>query len=95
MTARRVAAQIDAASPRLTVIHNGCEVDMLVVTRRRTAELYAFTCQKRLSRIHRKMLLSPMPGLLVSLAVEAGQSVKGRRAIGGCRGDEDGEHLEG
>lgn len=71
---KEVAAQIDVASPRLTVIHNGCEVDMLVVTRR-TAELFGYMPEKVVADTS-KMLLSPMPGLLVSLAVEAGQSVK-------------------
>ena len=71
---KAIAAQIDTVSPRLTVIHKGCEVDMLVVSRR-TAELFVHMPEKVVADTS-KMLLSPMPGLLVSLAVEAGQSVK-------------------
>ena len=39
-----------------------------------------------------RFLLSPMPGLLVEVAVEAGQEVKAGRAAGRDRGDEDAEH---
>ena len=39
-----------------------------------------------------RFLLSPMPGLLVEVAVEAGPGGARRRAAGRDRGDEDGEH---
>jgi propionyl-CoA carboxylase alpha chain len=69
-----VTLQIDRAGPRLRLTHGGVTVDCLVL-RPRVAELNAlmpFKAPPDLSRF----LLSPMPGLLVSVAVEVGQEVK-------------------
>ena len=69
-----VTLQIDRAGPRLRLTHGGVTVDCLAL-RPRVAELNAlmpFKAPPDLSRF----LLSPMPGLLVSVAVEVGQEVK-------------------
>jgi propionyl-CoA carboxylase alpha chain len=56
------------------LIHSGAEVDVLVLSPR-VAELYALMPEK-VAPDTSMYLLSPMPGLLVSLAVEVGQNVK-------------------
>jgi propionyl-CoA carboxylase alpha chain len=54
--------------------HGRAQVDLLVVPPR-AAELAALMPEKRAPDLS-KFLLSPMPGLLVSLAVTTGQDVK-------------------
>ena len=66
--------QIDRKEPRLSVSYAGAAIDALVVTPR-ASELAAKMPYKAPPDLS-KFLLSPMPGLLVSLAVEAGQEVK-------------------
>jgi propionyl-CoA carboxylase alpha chain len=58
----------------LRIIHNGTRLDAMVLTPR-TAELHAlmpFKAPPDMSRF----LLSPMPGLLVDVAVQPGQKVQ-------------------
>jgi propionyl-CoA carboxylase alpha chain len=65
--------QIDRDGPGLTVSHGGAAL-MVKVLNPRTAELLARMPEKRPPDLSR-LLLSPMPGLLVSLAVSEGQQV--------------------
>ena len=58
----------------LRVAHNGTQVDVLVLSRR-AAELYALMPYKAPPDMSR-FVLSPMPGLLVEVAVQAGQKVQ-------------------
>jgi propionyl-CoA carboxylase alpha chain len=63
----------------LRIVHNGTRLDALVLTPR-TAELHAlmpFKAPPDLSRF----LLSPMPGLLVDVAVQPGQKVQAGERI--------------
>lgn len=63
----------------LRIVHNGTRLDALVLTPR-TAELHRlmpFKAPPDLSRF----LLSPMPGLLVDVAVQAGQKVQAGERI--------------
>jgi propionyl-CoA carboxylase alpha chain len=71
---RSVTVQIDRRGPTYRLTHGGAEVDALVV-RPRVAELAARMPEKAPPDLSR-LLLSPMPGLLVRLAVEEGQEVK-------------------
>ena len=56
------------------VQHNGCRMDMLVGTPR-MAELYRLMPYKAPPDMSR-YVLSPMPGLLVDIAVQPGQKVQ-------------------
>jgi propionyl-CoA carboxylase alpha chain len=58
----------------LRVSHRGRRLDLLVLSPR-AAELYALMPHKALPDMSR-FVLSPMPGLLVELAVQPGQSVQ-------------------
>ncbi|WP_282606957.1 acetyl/propionyl/methylcrotonyl-CoA carboxylase subunit alpha [Pelagibius sp. Alg239-R121] len=69
-----VTVQIDRVGPRLSLTHAGVTLDALVL-RPHVAALNAVMPIKAPPDLS-KFLLSPMPGLLVSLAVEVGQSVK-------------------
>ena len=71
---RPVTVQIDRRGPFLRLSHGGAEVEALVL-RPRVAELAARMPAKQAPDLSR-YLLSPMPGLLVKVAVEAGQEVK-------------------
>ncbi|MCH6588223.1 MAG: biotin/lipoyl-binding protein [Proteobacteria bacterium] len=71
---RPVTVQIDRRGPWLRLSHGGAEVEALVL-RPRVAELAARMPAKQAPDLSR-YLLSPMPGLLVKVAVEAGQEVK-------------------
>jgi len=71
---RSVTVQIDRRGPTYRLTHGGADVDALVV-RPRVAELAARMPEKAPPDLSR-LLLSPMPGLLVRLAVEEGQEVK-------------------
>ena len=71
-------AQVDRGTPKsplsLRVQHNGTRMDLMVISRR-MAELHAlmpFTAPPDMS----KYVLSPMPGLLVDVAVQVGQMVQ-------------------
>ena len=71
-------AQVERGTPKnplaLRVQHNGTRIDVLVMTAR-VAELYALMPYKAPPDLTR-FVLSPMPGLLVELAVSAGQKVQ-------------------
>ncbi len=69
-----VTVQIDREGPRLHLTHGGFAVEALVL-RPHTAELARRMPKKQPPDLS-KYLLSPMPGLLVSLAVAEGQEVK-------------------
>jgi propionyl-CoA carboxylase alpha chain len=71
---RAVTVQVDRRGPSYRLTHGGAEVEALVV-RPRVAELAARMPAKASPDLSR-LLLSPMPGLLVRLAVEEGQEVK-------------------
>jgi propionyl-CoA carboxylase alpha chain len=71
-------AQVERGTPKnplaLRVQHNGCRIDVLVVSER-MATLHAlmpFKAPPDMSRY----VLSPMPGLLVDVAVQVGQKVQ-------------------
>ena len=74
VSGQEVTVQIDRSGPRLRLTHGGFEVEALVL-RPRTAELARRMPKKQPPDLS-KYLLSPMPGLLVSLAVAEGQEVK-------------------
>ena len=57
----------------IRVSHNGTQIDALVLSRR-AAELYALMAYKAPPDMSR-FVLSPMPGLLVEVAVQIGQKV--------------------
>ena len=71
-------AQVERGSPKnplvLTLQHNGTRMDVLVLAPR-AAELYALMPFKAAPDMSR-FVLSPMPGLLVDLAVTPGQKVQ-------------------
>ncbi|WP_119168322.1 acetyl-CoA carboxylase biotin carboxylase subunit [Algihabitans albus] len=69
-----ITVQVDAAGPRWKLTHDGGTVDVLVLRPRlaELAELMPVKVPPDMSRF----LLSPMPGLLVSLAVTEGQEIK-------------------
>ena len=69
-----VAVQVDAVGSGWRLIHEGGQADALVLTPRQ-AELYALMPVKAAPDTS-KFLLSPMPGLLASIAVSEGQEVK-------------------
>ncbi len=71
---RPITVQIDRCGPGLILSHGGAEVEALVL-RPHVAALAARMPAKEPPDLSR-FLLSPMPGLLVKLAVEAGQEVK-------------------
>ena len=69
-----VAVQVDRLGIAWRLAHAGNQADVLVLTRR-AAALHRLMPHKEPPDMS-KYLLSPMPGLLVSLAVQAGQEVK-------------------
>jgi propionyl-CoA carboxylase alpha chain len=69
-----LTAQVDRKGTVWRMIRAGAAIEMRVVTRR-TAELVRLTPVKKPPDLS-KYLLSPMPGLLVRLAVVEGQDVK-------------------
>ena len=71
---QQVVVQIDALASGWRLINEGGQAEALVLTPRQ-AELYALMPVKAAPDTS-KFLLSPMPGLLVSLAVKAGQPVQ-------------------
>ncbi|MCF8480992.1 MAG: acetyl/propionyl/methylcrotonyl-CoA carboxylase subunit alpha [Rhodospirillum sp.] len=71
---RPVVVQIDREGVGYRLFHAGTQDHALVLTE--TAAKYAALMPKKEAPDMSKFLLSPMPGLLVSLAVEEGQEVK-------------------
>ncbi|MGH6960299.1 MAG: biotin/lipoyl-containing protein, partial [Dongiaceae bacterium] len=71
---RAVSVQVERHGVGYRLSHDGVQVDLQVLTPR-AAKLAALMPVKRAPDMS-KFLLSPMPGLLVSLAVAAGQEVK-------------------
>jgi propionyl-CoA carboxylase alpha chain len=69
-----IVVQVDAHGSGLRLSHAGGQADALVLTERQ-AELYQ-TMPVKAAPDTSKFLLSPMPGLLVSVAVKEGQDVK-------------------
>lgn len=69
-----VCIQIDVVGSSLRMFHRGAQKEALVVTAR-TAELNQHMLVKEAPDMS-KYLLSPMPGLLVKLAVQEGDTVK-------------------
>jgi propionyl-CoA carboxylase alpha chain len=69
-----VVVQIEAKGSADRLVQGGCALSVRVMTAR-AAELLALMPQKAAADTSR-LLLSPMPGLLVSLAVKEGDSVK-------------------
>ena len=71
-------AQVERGTPRnplaYSVQHNGCRMDLLVGSPR-MAELYRLMPYKAPPDMSR-FVLSPMPGLLVDIAVQPGQKVQ-------------------
>jgi propionyl-CoA carboxylase alpha chain len=74
-----VAVQVDAVGSGWRLIHEGGQADALVLTPRQ-AELYALMPVKAAPDTS-KFLLSPMPGLLASVAVSEGQEVKAGESL--------------
>jgi propionyl-CoA carboxylase alpha chain len=75
----RVAIQVDAEGSGWRLTYEGGQAEALVLTPRQ-AELYALMPVKAAPDTS-KFLLSPMPGLLASLAVNVGQEVKAGEAL--------------
>ena len=74
-----VVAQVDTKGAGLSLFHAGGQADALVLTVRR-AELLKLMPEKAPPDTS-KFLLSPMPGLLVSLEVQEGQDIKAGEAL--------------
>ena len=74
-----VVVQVDAIGPGWRLILEGGQADVLVLTPRQ-AELYALMPVKAAPDTS-KFLLSPMPGLLASVAVAEGQEIKAGEAL--------------
>jgi propionyl-CoA carboxylase alpha chain len=74
-----VVVQIDALGSGWRLTHEGGQADVLVLTPRQ-AELYALMPVKAAPDTS-KFLLSPMPGLLASVAVSEGQEIKAGEAL--------------
>jgi len=74
-----IVVQIDAVGSGWKLIHKGGQAEALVLTPRQAA-LYALMPVKAAPDTS-KFLLSPMPGLLASVAVSEGQEVKAGEAL--------------
>ncbi|MFO1157582.1 MAG: acetyl/propionyl/methylcrotonyl-CoA carboxylase subunit alpha [Reyranellaceae bacterium] len=74
-----VAVQVDAVGSGWRLINEGGQAEALVLTPRQ-AELYALMPVKAAPDTS-KFLLSPMPGLLSSIAVTEGQDIKAGEAL--------------
>ena len=74
-----IVVQVDNVGSGWRLIHEGGQADALVLTPRQ-AELYALMPVKAAPDTS-KFLLSPMPGLLASVAVAEGQDVKAGEAL--------------
>ena len=71
---RPICFQLDRVGLRYRLSHRGLEIDALVVTPR-AAELATHMRQKEPADLSR-FLLSPMPGLLIHMAVRAGDKIR-------------------
>ena len=80
-----VVVQVDALGSGWRLVHEGGQADVLVLTPRQ-AELYALMPVKAAPDTS-KFLLSPMPGLLASLAGSEGQEIKAGEALAAELGD--------
>ena len=76
---RHIVVQVDAVGSGWRLVHEGGQAEVLVLTPRQ-AELYALMPVKAAPDTS-KFLLSPMPGLLASVAVVEGQDVKAGEAL--------------
>ncbi|MFQ5959574.1 MAG: biotin/lipoyl-containing protein, partial [Alphaproteobacteria bacterium] len=76
---REVALRVAREGEGWRLAHGGCEV-VAVVRRERAAELAALMPAKAVADRSR-FLLSPMPGRVISIAVEPGQDVKAGEAL--------------
>ena len=76
---RHIVVQVDAVGSGWRLVHEGGQAEVLVLTPRQ-AELYALMPVKAAPDTS-KFLLSPMPGLLASVAVAEGQDVKAGEAL--------------
>ncbi len=76
---KAIVVQIDAVGSGWRLIHEGGQAEALVLTPRQ-AELYALMPVKAAPDTS-KFLLSPMPGLLASVAVTEGQEIKAGEAL--------------
>ena len=74
-----IVVQVDALGSGWRLVHEGGQADVLVLTPRQ-AELYALMPVKAAPDTS-KFLLSPMPGLLASVAVAEGQEIKAGEAL--------------
>ena len=74
VNARPVCIQVDRAGIAWRLNHAGSQADIKVLTRR-GAEMYRLMPEKVSPDLSR-YLLSPMPGLLVRVSVEAGEDIK-------------------
>ncbi|OJW24664.1 MAG: acetyl/propionyl-CoA carboxylase subuit alpha [Planctomycetales bacterium 71-10] len=74
-----VCVQVERTGLKYRVAHRGAQVDAFVMTAR-AAELLALMPQKPPPDLS-KLLLSPMPGLLVEVAVAPGQAVRGGETL--------------
>ncbi len=74
-----VCFQVQRRGVRYRLIHGGVDVDCLVLTPR-AAELFRHVPEKR-DQDTSRFLLSPMPGLLVRLAVSPGDRVAGGQEL--------------
>jgi propionyl-CoA carboxylase alpha chain len=72
--ARDLLVQVDRRPEGYLLTHRGAQLDAVIRTRKAAA--YAARMPKKLPPDLSKLLVSPMPGLIVSVAVEAGQEVK-------------------
>ena len=76
---KAIVVQVDAVGSGWRLIHEGGQAEALVLTPRQ-AELYALMPVKAAPDTS-KYLLSPMPGLLASVAVSEGQEIKAGEAL--------------
>jgi len=79
INARRLYFQLDRVGVRLRLGHRGAQVDALVCSPRAAALSRHMLAKPAADSA--KLLLSPMPGLLVRLAVKPGQEVKATEEI--------------
>jgi propionyl-CoA carboxylase alpha chain len=69
-----ICVQVERRYLEYRLFHSGSQVDVLIM-RPRTAELHALMPVKAPPDLS-KFLISPMPGLLTQVSVEAGQEVR-------------------
>ena len=86
-----VTMQVRPVPNGFDLSHRGCEVRAYVFTERE-AEV-AHRVPARTLANGGKAVRCPMPGQVVSIAVAEGQEMKAGEALGGGRGDEDGERA--